>query len=86
MLPSKARVGDTIHFSFPHASLKGKRITALEVFVNGKKVGNPEMKTTSGMGGGATNFAGCRPGAWLGKRLGLTASFPPWPRPRRTRE
>ena len=56
MLPSKARVGDTIHFSFPHASLKGKRITAFEVLVNGKKVGNPEMKITSGMGGGTTSF------------------------------
>jgi len=56
MLPSKARVGDTIHFSFPQASLKGKRITAFEVLVNGKKVGNPEMKITSGMGGGTTNF------------------------------
>jgi hypothetical protein len=53
MLPSKARVGDTIHFSFPNASLKGKRITAFEVIVNGKKVSNPEMKMTSG---GATSF------------------------------
>jgi len=35
---------------------KGKRITAFEVLVNGKKVGDPEMKTTSGMGGGASNF------------------------------
>jgi hypothetical protein len=56
MLPSKARVGDTIHFSFPHASLRGKRITAFEVIVNGKKINNPEMKTASGMSGGATNF------------------------------
>jgi hypothetical protein len=47
----QARVGDTIHFSFPHASLKGKRITAFEVLVNGNKVENPEMKMTSGMGG-----------------------------------
>ena len=51
MLPSKARVGDTIHFSFPQATLKGTRITAFEVLVNGKKVGNPEMKITSGTGG-----------------------------------
>ena len=56
MLPSKARVGDTIHFSFPQATLKGTRITAFEVLVNGKKVGNPEMKITSGMGGGTTSF------------------------------
>ena len=56
MLPSKARVGDTIHFSFPHANCKGKTITAFEVIVNGKRIGNPEMKTTSVMSGGATNF------------------------------
>jgi hypothetical protein len=56
MLPSKARVGDTIHFSFPHGGLKGRSITAFEVIVNGKKIGNPEMKTTSVMSGGATNF------------------------------
>jgi hypothetical protein len=56
MLPSKARVGDTIHFSFPHASLRGKSITAFEVIVNGKKISNPEMKTTSVMNGGVTNF------------------------------
>jgi hypothetical protein len=56
MLPSKARVGDTVHFSFPHASLKGKKITAFEVVVNGKKVSNPEMKLSSAMSGAATSF------------------------------
>jgi hypothetical protein len=56
MLPSKARVGDTVHFSFPHACLKGKRITAFEVIVNGKKISNPEMKMTGAMSGGATSF------------------------------
>ena len=56
MLPSKARVGDTIHFSFPHPNLKGKRITAFEVIVNGKKISNPEMKMTGAISGGATSF------------------------------
>ena len=57
MLPSKARVGDTVHFSFPFTNLKGgKRITGFEVFVNGKKISNPEMKMTGAMSGGATSF------------------------------
>jgi hypothetical protein len=56
MLPSKARVGDTIHFSFPHANVPGKRITAFEVIVNGKKIQNPEIKLASAKGGSATSF------------------------------
>ena len=56
ILPSKARVGDTIHFSFPHANRKGKTIRAFEVIVNGKRIANPEMKRTSNMTGGATSF------------------------------
>jgi len=56
MLPSKARVGDTIHFSFPHANCKGKTITAFEVIVNGKRIANPEKKMTSAVTGGATSF------------------------------
>jgi hypothetical protein len=56
MLPSKAKVGDTVHFSFPHGCLKGKKVTAFEVIVNGKKISNPEMKMTSAMSGAATSF------------------------------
>jgi hypothetical protein len=52
MLPSKARVGDTIYFSFPHSNLKGKKITAFDVLINGKPISNPEMK----MSGNATSF------------------------------
>jgi plastocyanin len=55
MLPSKARVGDTIHFTFPH-SVKGKKITAFEVMVNGRKISNPEIKMTNAMSGGAISF------------------------------
>jgi hypothetical protein len=56
MLPSRARVGDTIHFSFPHPNLKGKRITAFEVIINGEKISNPEMKMTGAISGGATSY------------------------------
>ena len=56
MLPSKARVGDTIHFSFPHANWKGKTITGFDVIVNGKRISNPEMKMTSAKTGSATSF------------------------------
>lgn len=55
MLPSKAKVGDTIHFTFPHAN-KEKTITGFEVIVNGKPINNPEMKKTAPMAGSATSF------------------------------
>jgi hypothetical protein len=60
ILASNAKVGDTIHFSFPRVNWKGRitqanwkgRITAFEVIVNGKGINNPEIKTTND----ATNF------------------------------
>ena len=55
MLPSKAKVGDTIHFSFPHVRYKGKSITAFQVIINGNKISNPEMVSTRASGG-ATSF------------------------------
>jgi hypothetical protein len=52
MLPSLAKVGDTIHFSFPRDRLAGKPISAFEVVVNGKKIDQPEVLITrAGRGG-----------------------------------
>ena len=53
MLASKAKVGDTIHFSFPNNSRSGKTISAFEVVINGKRIDKPELLTTRG---GPTNF------------------------------
>jgi RHS repeat-associated protein len=50
MLPSKARVGDTIYFSFPHANWKGKTITAFEVIVNGTDGANNTLESYSILG------------------------------------
>jgi hypothetical protein len=54
MLPSRAKVGDTIHFSFPNAP--GKLISAFEVTINGKRVKDPEIVTTRAPDGGRANF------------------------------
>jgi len=56
MLPSKAKVGDTIHFAFPHKRPAGPPISDFEVTVNGKKVDRPEILSTKALAGGATNF------------------------------
>ena|SRR5258708_6003195 len=56
MLPSKAKVGDTIHFVFPNPRPAGVKISAFEVTINGKKIDNPETVTTRVVGGGSTNF------------------------------
>ena len=56
MLPSKAKVGDTIHFVFPHKRPSGPPISAFEVTVNGKKIDQPEISSTRATGGGSTNF------------------------------
>ncbi len=57
MLPSTAKVGDTIHFAFPHSPFSGKKITGFDVKVNGRKVDNPEVVMTKPkVGGGAANF------------------------------
>jgi hypothetical protein len=54
MLPSKARVGDTIHFAFPN--VPGKVINAFHVKINGKSVTEPATIMTRAKGGGAANF------------------------------
>jgi len=41
MLPSKARVGDTIHFAFPKEP--GKLVSGFEVMINGQKIAEPEI-------------------------------------------
>jgi hypothetical protein len=54
MLPSKARVGDTIHFSFPNGP--GKVIASFEVTINGQKVKDPEVMKTRGHPGNSAIF------------------------------
>src|SRR5262249_25168607 len=54
MLPTRAKVGDTIHFSFPNSP--GKLISAFEVTINGKYVKDPQIVTTRASNGGTANF------------------------------
>jgi hypothetical protein len=57
MLPSTARVGDTIHFAFKHNPLSGTAISGFEVTINGRKIDNPEVvMTRATVGGAAANF------------------------------
>jgi hypothetical protein len=56
MLPSKAKVGDTIHFAFPQKGLSGPPISGFEVTVNGKKIDSPEIVSTKALAGGSMNF------------------------------
>jgi hypothetical protein len=56
MLPSKARVGDTIHFTFSNNRRPGMTITGFQVAVNGRKIDNPEILTTRATGGGSSNY------------------------------
>jgi hypothetical protein len=57
MLPSAARVGDTIHFAFPHNRLPKTPISGFEVTINGRKLAKPEIVMTAvSLGGGAANF------------------------------
>jgi hypothetical protein len=56
MLPSTAKVGDTIHFAFPHKRSSETTISGFEVAINGRKVANPEMVMTRALGGEAANF------------------------------
>jgi hypothetical protein len=66
MLPSKAKVGDTIHFNFPNSRLPGMTISAFQVAINGKKIDEPEILTTRAAGGGSSNFVfkACEPGTY----------------------
>src|SRR5215470_167701 len=52
MLPSKAKVGDTVHFSF--ANEPGKPIAGFEVTINGKKVSDAQFTVNRAKGGSAT--------------------------------
>jgi hypothetical protein len=56
MFPSKARVGDTVHFSFAHDRFKGQIITAFDVVINGKKIADPELVKANAKGKGSTSF------------------------------
>jgi hypothetical protein len=57
MLPSAARVGDTIHFAFPHPCFSRTPISGFEVTINGRKIAKPEIVMTAvSLGGGAANF------------------------------
>jgi hypothetical protein len=69
MLPSHARVGDTIHFCFPDNRSPKTSISGFEVTINGKAIDNPEiMKSRAGGQGrtGATNlvFMATEPGTY----------------------
>ncbi len=46
MLPSKAKVGDTIHFAFPKSG--GKAVSGFEVTINGRRVKEPEILRNRG--------------------------------------
>lgn len=54
MLPSRAKVGDTIHFAF--LNVGGKTITGFQVTINGESVSEPETALTHALEGGAANF------------------------------
>lgn len=54
MLPSKAKVGDTVHFAFP--AVAGKAATAFEVTINGRRVDEPQLVTQRAPGGNVANF------------------------------
>jgi hypothetical protein len=56
MLPSVAKVGDTIHFAFPHKRASGNAISGFEVAINGKRIENPEIVVTRALTGEAANF------------------------------
>src|SRR5262249_11034968 len=51
MLPSKAKVGDIIHFSFTVEP--GQTISGFEVRINGQKAHDAEVTLNRGKGGGA---------------------------------
>src|SRR5262245_29014580 len=54
MLPSRAEVGDKVHFSFPNAP--GKVISGFEVTINGKRVADPEIVKSGARDTGTANF------------------------------
>ena len=56
MLPSTAKVGDTIHFAFPHKRSSESTISGFEVAINGRKIDNPEIVMTRVPRGEAANF------------------------------
>jgi hypothetical protein len=54
MLPSRATIGDVIHFAFPH--LTGRVVTGFQVMINGKRVKAPEIVTSRSKSGGTAIF------------------------------
>jgi hypothetical protein len=54
MLPSKARVGDTIHFAFPNSP--GQKISGFEVTINGQQMPEPEVLASRANSKDATIF------------------------------
>jgi hypothetical protein len=56
MLPSTAKVGDTIHFAFPHKRSPETSISGFEVAINGRKTEKPEIEMTRATRGEAANF------------------------------
>src|SRR5262245_8389743 len=54
MLPSRAKVGDTIHFAFPN--VPGRVISGFEVTINGARITEPTVLKTRTPKGGTANF------------------------------
>jgi hypothetical protein len=58
MLPSTAKVGDTLLFAFPHKRSSETSISAFEVTLNGRKIDNPEIVINSGTRGTSVSWTG----------------------------
>jgi len=54
MLPSKARVGDTVQFTFPNG--QGKLISGFDVVINGEKIGDAKFTMTRSKGAHGANY------------------------------
>jgi hypothetical protein len=54
MLPSKAKVGDTMHFVFPTGTANA--ISGFDVTVNGKRIQDPEVVMKRAPGGNTANL------------------------------
>jgi hypothetical protein len=56
MLPSTAKVGDTIHFAFPQKRSSESSISGFDVAINGRRIAKPEFAITRSGHGEAANF------------------------------
>ena len=54
MLPSKAKVGDTVQFAFPNG--QGKSISGFDVVINGEKISDATFTTSRSKGAHGANY------------------------------